>query len=409
MTRYCTNCGAEVAAGATFCTNCGTAVSGSPQNVQSSAAGPARGNDRGIKWALAVAALLAAALLGLGTLAFIGFLNTGLVGLLVGMVLGTLPVPIYLALALWIDRYEKEPIWMLAAAFIWGATGAVFFSFIFNTLGGLAVGSALGPTVGEIFGGSISAPVVEETAKGVALFALYWWKKDEFDGVIDGIVYAAMVGLGFAMTENFSYYGVTFAEGGIAGSLGVFVLRGVISPFAHPLFTSMTGIGLGLARQSNKTWVKFVAPVGGLLAAMVLHSLWNSSGIPLGLIGFLLVYLLVMAPVLIGVLVVVAFSLRREGRIIRHYLTPELQSGLLSRQEYEALGSVGGRLGASWRALTGGGFGAWRTRGRFHQAASELAFHRDRVQRGISSSDDAGREAAYVRVLHELRGHPSYG
>jgi RsiW-degrading membrane proteinase PrsW (M82 family) len=375
----------------------------SAQGMPSLPAGPARNNDVMIRRVLGIAALLLMGLLGLIFLALIGWLSTGLLGLLVGIMLGTLLVPLYLSLALWLDRYEKEPIWMLAGTFIWGATVAVFFSFIFNTINIMIFGSLFGAAAAGVMGGVVSAPIVEEASKGLALFILYWWKKDEFDGVVDGVIYAAMVGLGFAMAENFLYYGRTFAQGGIEGSLFVFVLRGLISPFAHPLFTSMTGIGLGLARQSNNILVKFIAPVAGLLAAMTLHSLWNFSGIPLGLISFLGVYLLVMVPTLLGVLIVVFFALRREGRIIRHYLAPELQSGLITEQEYNALSSVGGRIGSSFQALSSGGFSGWRAYSRFSQVATELAFHRDRIQRGIASADTASREGAYVQTLRELR------
>lgn len=365
--------------------------------------GPARNNDKVIRWTLGIGALLVMGMLGLIFLALVGAMSTGLSGLLVGIVLGTLPVPVYVALALWLDRFEKEPAWMLAGTFFWGATVAVFFSFIFNTINGLIFGALFGAGAGQILGGVVSAPIVEEGSKGLALFILYWWKKDEFDGVVDGVIYAAMVGLGFAMAENFLYYGRTFAEGGIEGSLLVFVLRGLISPFAHPLFTSMTGIGLGLARQSNSSFVKFFAPAAGLLAAMLLHALWNFSGVPLGLVGFFGTYLLVMVPALLGVLVMVFLGLRREGMVIRHYLAPELQSGLITRQEYDALGSVGGRIGSSFRALSSGSFQGWRAYSRFSETATELAFHRDRVQRGITSVDAAGREAAYVKTLRELR------
>ncbi|HET7272040.1 MAG TPA: PrsW family intramembrane metalloprotease [Rubrobacter sp.] len=366
-------------------------------------AGPASNNSTTIRWVLGIGALIFMGLLGLIFLALIGVLSTGLWGLLVGIVFGALPVPFYVALALWLDRYEKEPVWMLAGTFIWGATVAVFFAFIFNTINSVIFSSLFGSGTGDILGGVVSAPIVEESAKGIALFILYWWKKDEFDGVVDGVIYAAMVGLGFAMSENFLYYGRTFAEGGIEGSIFVFVLRGLISPFAHPLFTSMTGIGLGIARQSNNGFVKFIAPVIGLLAAMMLHSLWNFSGVPLGLIGFLGTYLLVMVPALIGVLIMVILGLRREGQVIRYYLTPELQNGLITRQQYDTLGSVGGRIGSSFRALGSGGFGGWRANARFGQAATELAFHRDRVQRGITSVDAARREAAYVQNLRDLR------
>jgi RsiW-degrading membrane proteinase PrsW (M82 family) len=365
-------------------------------------AGPARNNRKWIRWTLGIAAVLFMGLLGLISLG-LSFYSYGL-ALLIGMVMALLPLPIYLTLALWIDRYEKEPIWMLAGAFLWGATVAIFISGILNSLSAAIVGSFFGAGAGEIFAGSVSAPIVEESSKGLALFILFFWRKDEFDDVIDGIVYAAMVGLGFATVENFDYYARSFLQGGAQVALFTYVLRGVLSAFSHPLFTSMTGIGLGLSRQSSNTFVKFAAPVAGLLAAMFLHSLWNTSGIPLGLVSFFGVYLLVMIPVFIGVLAVIIFALRREGRIVRYYLTPELQSGLISQQEYQQLGSVFGRIGSSFRALSSGGFGGWRAHSRFAQTATELAFHRDRVSRDVTSVDAASREAAYVGLLRQLKG-----
>lgn len=399
MSTYCPNCGVGVVEGAAFCAGCGKAVSDGSPGARSFPAGPARGNEKAIRWALGVAAVLFMCLIGLFSLA-LSFLGLGS-ALLVGMVMALIPLPLYLALALWIDRYEKEPLWMLGGAFLWGATVAILFSGIVNSIN-MAI-------FGDVFGLVVSAPVVEEGAKGLALFILFFWKRNEFDGVVDGIIYAAMVALGFATVENFDYYGSGFLQGGAEGAILTFVVRGVVSPFAHPLFTSMTGIGLGLASRSDKTWVKFGAPVGGLLAAMVLHALWNASGIPFGLVSFFGIYLLVMVPALAGVLAMVVYSLRREGRIISQYLSPELGSGLLSRQEYDMLGTIRGRLGASWSALSSGGFGGWRSQARLHQAATELAFHRDRVARGVTSPDDAGREAEYIKLMQSLKGEMIVG
>ena len=74
--------------------------------------------------------------------------------------------------------------------------------------------------------------------KGALLFGLLWWRRREFDGVIDGIVYAELVAAGFAFTENILYFGRAFVPGGLASEQGgvliVFVLRGLLSPFAHP-------------------------------------------------------------------------------------------------------------------------------------------------------------------------------
>ena len=142
----------------------------------------------------------------------------------------------------------------IATAFFWGAFVAVFVAFVLNTAGGLIVNALTNSMrAAETFAAVISAPIVEESSKAVILFVFFFWKKDEFDGVIDGIVYAALVGLGFAMTENIQYYGRAVVHNGGVGLTGVFIVRGMFAPFSHPLFTSMTGIGLGLARQSRSS------------------------------------------------------------------------------------------------------------------------------------------------------------
>jgi RsiW-degrading membrane proteinase PrsW (M82 family) len=372
---------------------------GGPANVP---AGPARRNNKLIKAALVVAAVLAMCLMGLIPIALIAASSPA--GFLVGLVLALLPVPVYLAFTLWIDRYEKEPIRMLAWAFLWGASVSIFFSLIISLIGSGLVSMFLGEGAADVAGTVIFAPVVEESMKALALFILFFWKKDEFDNVIDGIVYATMVGLGFTLVEDLMYHAQAFAAGGIGGSIGTFIVRGVLSPWGHPLYTSMVGIGLGLARQSSNTAVKFGAPAAGLMVAITLHAIWNGSSYVIPGLWTLVLGTFVFYPmILIPVLVIVFIFLRREGRIIRQYLVPELQSGLVTQQEYDSLGSVTGRMRSSFTALKGG-FGSWRAYSRFSQTATELAFHRDRVARGITSVDTASREAAYVDLLRQLKG-----
>jgi RsiW-degrading membrane proteinase PrsW (M82 family) len=355
-----------------------------------------------IKIIAGVVAVLVALLLGLIVLLLIG-VETGPIALLVGLVSATLPVPLYLILVLWIDRYEAEPFWMLATAFFWGALVAVFFAFLINTVSGMAVMIATNSvSAGHTFGAVISAPIVEETAKALILFIFFFLKRDEFDGVIDGIVYAAMAGLGFAMTENIQYYGRAVLEGGGGGLTLVFILRGALAPFSHPMFTSFTGIGLGLARQSRNTAIKWIAPPFGLIAAMSMHSIWNGSGVLFGGGAFILTYILIMIPAFFIMLVVIALALRREGQIVREYLTPDFQGGLLTPLEYRQLGSIFGRMGASFNALSRGGVGHWRAARQLNQMASELAFHRSRVARGIIAADSRERELAYQQALADL-------
>jgi RsiW-degrading membrane proteinase PrsW (M82 family) len=349
----------------------------------------------------AAVAALAALLLALIVLLLIGF-ETGPIALLIGLVSATIPVPLYLMLVLWIDRYESEPLWMLATAFFWGALVAVFIALLFNTASSLMVAVITeSMEAGQAFGAVISAPIVEETAKALILFILFF-KKDEFDGVVDGIVYAAMAGLGFAMTENVQYYGRAVMESGSGGLTGVFILRGTLSPFAHPLFTSMTGIGLGLSRQSHNTFVKLIMPVLGLLMAISMHAIWNGSVVVFGGLGFLFAYLVIMVPAFVIMLAVIFLALRREGQVVKQFLHPDFQGGFLTQQEYDRLCTVRGRMGASFNAFSRGGVGNWRACRQMNQLASELAFHRSRVARGIAKENAHEREAAYQAALHDL-------
>ncbi|MBC8031278.1 MAG: PrsW family intramembrane metalloprotease [Pyrinomonadaceae bacterium] len=365
-------------------------------------AGPGK---NAIKIIFSIIAALVALLLGLIVLLLIGF-ETGPVNLLIGLVSATLPVPIYLVLVIWIDRYESEPIWMLATAFFWGAFVAVFFAFLINTASGLAVTVLTNDVnAGRTFGAVVSAPIVEEISKALILFVFFFWKKDEFDGVLDGIVYAAMVGLGFAMTENIQYYGKAVLQAGGAGLTLVIIIRGALSPFAHPMFTSLTGIGLGLAHQTRNLFVKLIAPVVGLLAAISMHSIWNASAVFFGGEGFILMYVLIMIPAFFIMFVVIALALRREGQVIREYLTPDFQGGLLTQEEYNQLGTIRGRMGASYNAFSRGGLNHWQARRQLNQTASELAFHRSRLARGISAADAREREAAYRMSLENLLRH----
>ena len=359
-----------------------------------------RANSKAIKWTLVVIGIFFALMAGFLTLYIIGY-ATEPAALMIGILFATLPVPIYVLLILWIDRYESEPLWMLATAFFWGATFAAFMAIIINSLAVRVLSETYDIFTGRYYALVISAPIVEEFSKGLVLFALFFWKKDEFDGVIDGIVYAGMVGLGFAMIENFQYYGEAAMIGGDRLT-GTFILRGAISPFAHPLFTSMTGIGLGLACQLHSKAVKAIMPVLGLVTAMLLHFFWNRSALSR---SFFVIYWLVMVPIFAGAIVAIVFALRRERRIVSYHLWYDCQRGLFTPDEYYRLCSVRGRMGASFRALTSGGYGLWRTRMRYNQVASELAFHRSRVQRGMLTDPHTAyeREMAYVQHLWELR------
>ncbi len=306
----------------------------------------------------------------------------------VAATVAVLPLPVYLALALWIDRYEPEPRAMLATTFLWGASVAVLAAGLLNAMADAAVGDTLGSIV--------AGPMVEECLKAVILYRFFLKRPDEFDGIIDGLVYASMVGLGFAFVENIDYYGRSLATEGTGGLAVTFTLRGIVSPFSHPLFTAMTGLGLGIARQTSRTWVRRTAPPAGLIGAVALHGLWN-AGTMMGCV-FFAIYGLIMLPMLVVILLVAVRALRREGRMIRTQLASEVDQGIVSTDELDRLCGVRGRLDSSLRAWMTGGLAAWKRRRAYHRAVSELAFLRDRVARG-THPPDPDLEAAYLQSL----------
>ncbi len=325
---------------------------------------------------VAVTGAIVLLLIGLITLLIIGA-EVGPIGLVTGLVLATVPLPLYLGLALWIDRFEPEPIRMLSWAFFWGATAATFFALILNTVGQSVVSSEFGSSFGEVYGSSISAPVVEESAKGFVLLAIYRFRRSELNGVLDGIVYASMVGLGFATTENILYYGNAAAGDGVPLE-ATFFMRGVLSPFAHPVFTAMTGIGFGIAVASGRP-LRRLAPFVGLVGAMLLHSLWNSSATVGDGLGFVGVYFLIMIPIFVAVIVISIVARRREGRMVSDQLQPELASGQLTGEDVQSLSSVKARKRAVKDAKRGG---LQDGRKQFQEVATELAFLRHRMAKG---------------------------
>ena len=341
-----------------------------------------------------------AVLCGLMSLLIIGA-ELGPTAFALGMAIAVVPVPVYVVLALWLDRFEPEPARTLAQTFAWGATVAVFVALVVNGFMQTLLDGAWGVDAAEVIGSVFTAPIVEELAKGFALLILFSELRDEFDGVVDGVVYASMVGLGFAMVENVQYYGQAVAEG-TERSVLTFVLRGLMAPFAHPLFTSVFGIGLGMVREGHHRARGWAAAGFGLLLAMALHALWNLSASFEG--WFILLYLLVMVPAFVAVLWVVRRSLRREGRVIREHLEHLVHTGTLPPDELECLCRVRSRLAASALAFRRGGLARWRSRRELHRMASELAFHRWRIQRGLTRGPeaDAAREAEYTERLVEI-------
>src|SRR5690606_20521734 len=225
--------------------------------------------------AAVIIGMAAAAVLVAGILYF----ELGALAMAIAMVVAFVPAPLYVIPLMWLDRYDPEPAWLLATAFAWGAFVAVFFSIIVNSLLGDFATQIISRDAGVFVGAVLSAPIFEEASKGFGLLLLLVAFRRYFDDILDGIVFAGVIALGFATVENVLYYGRFLITDGFAGLFLTFIIRGILSPFVHVFFTAMTGIGVGIARESHKTYVKIGAPFLGYCVAVGLHMIWNFLGV----------------------------------------------------------------------------------------------------------------------------------
>ncbi len=325
--------------------------------------------------------------------------ETGSLGALTGGVLAAIPVFPVIATLLWLDRYEAEPPALLALAFGWGAGVATLGALVINTASLVAIKNA---------GGDVSttavlvAPVVEEAFKGAAVVVILMLRRREFDGVIDGIVYAGMSGIGFAFVENVLYLGRAMAESGSGSTVFVFVLRCIVSPFAHPLFTAATGIGIGLAVRSRSPAVKLFAPLLGYATAVVLHGIWNLTAAS-GFAGFVSAYVVFQIPVFIAFASLALYARRREGRLIARHLAVYGSTGWLTPAEVAMLASLPARREARDWAMRTGGRPSRAAMRDFQEVASELAFLRERMANRAAAPDARQQEYAMLASLSALR------
>lgn len=178
----------------------------------------------------------------------------------------------------WLDRYEKEPKLLLGVVFIWGAVVAAGFAFIINTVLGMGVYLVTSSdTITDFATGSLIAPPVEELLKGFAVFAVFLLARKEFDSVLDGIIYAGIVALGFAATENTYYiYNYGYLENGWQGLFFLVFVRVILVGWQHPFYTAFVGIGLAIARLNRNWLIKIAAVILGLSVAVGLHSMHNT-------------------------------------------------------------------------------------------------------------------------------------
>ncbi len=318
-----------------------------------------------------------------------------------GGIMALIPLAIVFFGVRWIDKWEPEPRVAVVFAFLWGAGLSVLIALIVGAEIDNVVNSMGGPGPGyEFFGAAVQAPIVEETGKGLGLLILFWAARRHFDGPVDGIVYAAWIAGGFAFTENILYFGSQLVEvGGIDASVvQIFLIRGIMSPFAHVMFTAFIGIALGMAARRTGALGAVGYFLLGLIPAVLLHAFWN--GALFFVSDFYGYYLLIQVPLFAGAVALVVFLRRQESKLTHDRLSEYAAVGWFNPEEVNVLATPQGRRQAiAWARARGKG----REMKQYIHNATKLAFARQRIITGRARATASADEAVLLGAVVDAR------
>jgi RsiW-degrading membrane proteinase PrsW (M82 family) len=263
------------------------------------------------------------------------------------LLLAVYALPVFLAVY-FLDLYEREPLSLILAALLWGALAATTLAGVANASWGVVVARLGGPAFAARWTAALTAPWIEEALKAAGVVLIVLFARDEVDDVMDGFVYGAVCGLGFAMVEDVFYFLGVFG-GTVSGVLSGFTVRVVSSGlYGHVLYTGLTGMGIAylVSRREVPRRRRVAVASGLLLAAVAGHFLWNSpllDFLPRSLRGpgdwlVLPAAATVKGLPLLGfVAVAVALARRREHRWLEAALRSEVGTPWLSGVELGVL------------------------------------------------------------------------
>ncbi|MDO5499401.1 MAG: PrsW family intramembrane metalloprotease [Propionibacteriaceae bacterium] len=313
-------------------------------------------------------------------------------------------------LFIWSDRFRPMRFWIWLITFGWGGTVAVWASYNLNNFAANYM-SIVGPGDPRATSrlATFVAPFVEEAMKGAILFLIAIVLRYRFVSKLSGIALGGLAGASFAFVENIYYYASTYrAASRSTGAANpqelleqIFLLRGVLTFFGHPLFTAMIGIGLAVALRSKSKMVRVLAPVVGFLAAALLHMLFNgvaSMGLPSE--ASLIVLIAVGYPLVISLIIFIVRQLFVQKRLIDARLTDYARMGWLPESDPHWTARLTTRVRVLWQALWEGRF---LSTYRLQRALTELAYLRDSIARGLVDDGGLIREKELFATIRRLR------
>src|SRR5947209_13124016 len=356
-----------------------------------------------------------------GLITFTALAEYGVSSVLAAIFIPAIPAVCIFLLVNFIDRFEREPWFLRLAAFLWGAIIAIPPAlFIEGKVDGMLtnlLGTGTSNVVRSAFQG-LNAGITEETIKGLGLLLLFFILRDEFDNVTDGIVYAVLIGAGFAMVENFRYFAVDSRQFPVF----LIVYRIVLGWLGHSTFLACFGAALGYVRHTRVRWRHIVIPLLGYLCAVSLHSFFDfvafqaSSALSASPgnsnVSFLSLLALIgdyIPPFLaqMFLLYILIKALAHEAAVIREFLAVEVSNGIVKVDEYALLQNSFHRTKAERRVFRKSGFRQWLRVKALYQTEIGLAFRKwhvsmgDKPKLGYLQPEDAYRQRI-KRLRHEI-------
>ncbi|WP_346035509.1 PrsW family intramembrane metalloprotease [Brevibacterium picturae] len=355
-----------------------------------------------IRLAIAIVAVVGLTI-GLAVLALVGSLSFG-VRLFALIALSAIPLIGIIAYVLWLDRWKPQPKIVLGLCLLWGGVAAVILTLVFSLVSQVALYFAGVGAMPDAVGAVIQAPIVEETTKTVLLVVIVLAARRHFEGPLDGLVYGALIGAGFAFTENVLYLGGAWEEAAAAGLWQTFVLRCLFSPLLHTVFCTCAGVTIGFAARKWQWWAIILMWLPGLFVGMILHGIWNGTMTGLSLLGTIpqIIGLIVLSFILTTCWVVLGILLRRSERLhTLNMLGDYANTGWFTHAEVDMLGTWKGRkFGRQWANSFPGGKEEMRT---MIRTSGDLSTTRMRLLAGVGGQKERDIESFQLKKFSSAR------
>lgn len=245
----------------------------------------------------------------------------------------------------WFDRYDREPLPLVAGVFLWGAVVVPGLLVMTADAAAAALG---GPPFGDGMAAvTVFGPFVEEAFKGLGILLVVLFSS-HFDNPTDGLVYGTAVGLGFATTENLVVGFSTVSAFGDGAWMDTVVSRTLLTAGVHAVASAVLGAGFGFAVLCGKIWERWLWVFGGMVSAIALHGAWNwfVVSFPVGVSGVEPWMLIV--PLYVVFAGFLAALLGAEHRILIRQLTEEVELGVVPEWTVKIIPYYRRRIRSDW-------------------------------------------------------------